>query len=185
MTGEDDASRPVRTAAAARVVAMGSELRRLHDRIRDVLDDALDAAREGSSDDGADVARLRAAAATITDDLVTRCRAFCALLTGHHEAEDARLFPWLLRERPDLALVVERLEQDHAMIGTLLAGLADALERGAAGGVLVGHLEGLDAILESHVRYEERELVAVLDALGPATPGPALDDRFWRAGMRG
>lgn len=185
MTGEDDAARPARTPAVARVRAMGSELRRLHDRIREVLDDALDAARDGSPDEGSEVERLRSAAAAVTDDPVSRCRAFCAVLADHHEAEDAHLFPWLLRARPDLAHVVERLEQDHAMIGTLLAGLATALERGAPAPVLLRHLDGLDAIMESHFRFEERELVAALDAVPAATPGPSLDDGFWRAGVRG
>ena len=34
--------------------------------------------------------------------------------------------------------------------------------------------------MESHFRYEERELVAVLDAVVGA--GPPLPDRFWRGG---
>ena len=184
VTGEDDTARPARTGAAARVEAMGTELRRLHDRIREVLDDALDAAREGSPDAGPDAARLRSAVGAVTDDSVSRCRAFCAVLAQHDEAEDAHLFPWLLRERPDLAPVVTRLEQDHAMIGTLLAGLAGAWSRGASAAVCApprrprrDHGEPL--------RYEERELVAVLDGLPPATAGPSLDDGFWQAGIRG
>ena len=46
--------------------------------------------------------------------------------------------------------------------------------------VVLGHLEGVDAIMESHFRYEERELVPVLD--GCVGDGPALPARFWRGG---
>jgi hypothetical protein len=151
-----------------RVRALGAELRRLHDRIRNVLDDALD---------GADPV---AGAADLGDDLVLRCRAVCTTLGDHHRDEDAALFPWLRREHPGLATVVDRLEQDHAMIGSLLAGLEGAVRSGASGRVVLGHLEGVDAIMESHFRYEERELVAVLD--GSAGNGPPLPGRFWLGG---
>jgi hypothetical protein len=77
-----------------RVRALGAELRRLHDRIRNVLDDALD---------GADPV---AGAAAVGDDLVLRCRAVCTTLGDHHRDEDAALFPWLRREHPGLATVV-------------------------------------------------------------------------------
>ena len=46
--------------------------------------------------------------------------------------------------------------------------------------MVLRHLEGVDAIMESHFRYEERELVALLDAL--VGDGPALPERFWRGG---
>ena len=49
-----------------------------------------------------------------------------------------------------------------------------------AGAVVLRHLEGVDAIMESHFRFEERELVPVLDAT--VGDGPPLPDRFWRAG---
>ena len=69
--------------------ALGSELRRLHDRIRDVLEDARD---------GLDPGRAR----PLGEDLVVRCRAVCTTLDTHHRDEDAALFPWLRREHPDL-----------------------------------------------------------------------------------
>jgi hypothetical protein len=154
--------------AGDRVVALGAQLRRVHDRIRDVLDDA----REGL--------HPAAGTASITSDLVVRCLTVCSVLGSHHRDEDAALFPWLLHERPSLARVIARLEQDHAMIGALLEELARAVEEGAAREVLLRHLEGVDAIMESHFRYEERELVAVLD--GSADDGPRLPGRFWLGG---
>lgn len=148
-----------------RVRALGSELRRLHDRIRDLLEDARD---------GLDPV---AGAATLSEELVVRCRAVCTTLDAHHRDEDSALFPWLRREHPELGEVIGRLEQDHAMIGTLLAGLDRVLREGAGADVVTRHLEGVDAIMESHFRYEERMLVPVLDAADG--PGPALPQRFW------
>ena len=151
-----------------RVRALGAELRRLHDRIRDVLDHA----REGLDP--------VAGAAALSDDLVLRCHAVCATLGRHHRDEDAALLPWLRREHPGLGEVLDRLEEDHAMIGSLLAELERVVREGAGGEVVLRHLEGVDAIMESHFRYEERELVPVLDAT--AGDGPVLPERFWRVG---
>lgn len=148
-----------------RVHALGSELRRLHDRIRDVLEDARD---------GLDPV---VGATLLGDDLVVRCRTVCTTLDAHHRDEDAALFPWLRREHPELGEVIARLEQDHAMIGTLLAGLDRVLRDGEPAGVVLRHLEGIDAIMESHFRYEERMLVAVLDQVEGS--GPPLPQRFW------
>ena len=66
------------------------------------------------------------------------------------------------------------------MIGSLLAELERVVREGAGGAVVLRHLEGVDAIMESHFRFEERELVPVLDAT--VGDGPPLPDRFWRAG---
>ena len=83
--------------------------------------------------------------------------------------------------------MIDRLEQDHAMIGTLLAGLERVLREGAGPSVVLRHLEGVDAIMESHFRYEERVLVPILDAeegAGPPCPsasGP-VDERLATGG---
>jgi Hemerythrin HHE cation binding domain len=153
---------------AGRVVALGAELRRLHDRIREVLDDARD---------GLDATVL---AASLTDDLVLRCRAVCTSLGAHHRDEDLVLFPWLRRALPGLGTVVDRLEQDHSMIGSLLSDLEHLVGSGAPGELVLQHLQGVDAIMESHFRYEERELVPLLDASDGV--GLVLPERFWRGG---
>jgi len=137
--GDGGASAP-RSGDGGRAVALGAELRRLHDRIREVLDDARE---------GLDATVL---AASLTDDLVLRCRAVCTVLGAHHRDEDAGLFPWLRREFPDLGPVVDRLEQDHAMIGSLLSDLEHLVGSGAPGALVVQHLQGVDAVMESHFR---------------------------------
>jgi hypothetical protein len=173
--GEDVGGR-ASSGSARRARALGAELRRLHDRIREVLDDARD---------GLDPAAGAASGAAslvggLADDLVLRCRAVCTTLGAHHRNEDTALFPWLRREHPGLGDVVDRLEQDHAMIGSLLAGLESAVRSGASAPVVLGHLQGVDAIMESHFRCEERELVPLLDAV--VGDGPPLPERFWTGG---
>lgn len=61
------------------------------------------------------------------------------------------------------------------MIGHLLGGLQAAVDRAAPAAELDRHLEGVAAIMESHFRYEERQLLRVLDSLELETdPGDAL-----------
>jgi hypothetical protein len=74
----------------------------------------------------------------------------------------------------------DRLEQHHAMIGALLADLERVVREGAQASVVLRHPRGVDAIMESHFRHEERELVPLLDALEGA--GPDLPEPFWRGG---
>jgi hypothetical protein len=61
--------------------------------------------------------------------------------------------------------VLRYLAQDHSMIAHLLAGLQSAVHRAAPVTELARHLEGVAAIMESHFRYEERQLLSVLETL--------------------
>ncbi|MER5766590.1 hemerythrin domain-containing protein [Streptomyces sp. NPDC001985] len=133
-----------------RVTAWGGELRRVHGKLRT----ALALARAGL--DGGDPD----AAAT---DLLLFCHGFCAALSGHHRAEDGSLFPELVRARPDLAPVVAKLTQDHNMIEHLIGGLRKALADSADPEVAHHHLDGIEAVMETHFRYEEKQIGAVLD----------------------
>ncbi|MBO8196382.1 hemerythrin domain-containing protein [Streptomyces oryzae] len=137
---------------ADRVTAWGAELRRVHGKLRN----ALALARAGL--DGGDPAD----AAT---DLLLFCHGFCAALTGHHRAEDGSLFPELVRARPDLAPVVAKLAQDHNMIEHLIGGLRKAVADSADPEVAHRHLDGIEAVMETHFTYEEKQLGAVLDGM--------------------
>jgi hemerythrin-like domain-containing protein len=86
-------------------------------------------------------------------------------LGGHHSSEDATLFPMVLAGRPDLAPVVARLVQDHNMIAHLIQGLEHAVSTAADSAALLEHLDGIGAIMESHFRYEETQLVGLLDSI--------------------
>ncbi len=137
----------------ARLTAWAAELRRVHSRLRQALRVAQDAALTGSSLEEA------------SRELLLFCHGFCTALTRHHEGEDRELFPAIAAEHPELGDTLRRLQQDHSMISHLVAGLqSSARGTGTADG-LAGHLEGIAAIMESHFRYEERELLEVLETL--------------------
>ena len=135
-----------------RLIAWSRELRAVHERLRA----ALRVAQEAVASD--------VAAPDAARDLLLYCHGFCAALDGHHRGEDRALFPAIEAEHPDLAPVLRNLEQDHSMIAHLLGGLRAAVDRAAADD-LAQHLEGVAAIMESHFRYEERQLLGVLETL--------------------
>lgn len=128
-------------------------MRTMHHRLRDALEVTRD--------------ELRAAgpAPPPLQELLLYCQGFCAALDGHHRSEDRTLFPGIEAAHPELAPVLRRLEQDHSMIAHLLQGLTAAMERGDPPEELDRHLEGVAAIMESHFRYEERELLPALESL--------------------
>lgn len=103
-------------------------------------------------------------------DLLVFCHGFCKALGGHHESEDRALFPGIEAAHPDLAPVLRALSQDHSMIAHLLEALRVAAERSEGPESIDRHLEGIAAIMESHFRYEERELLTVLEGLDLGVP---------------
>lgn len=137
----------------SRLVAWSRELRGVHERLRD----ALRVTREAVHED-------REAEST-TRELLLYCHGFCTALTAHHVGEDTRLFPAIAAAHPELKDTLRALEQDHSMIAHLIGGLQAAIARTGRGDELDRHLEGIAAIMESHFRYEERQLLSVLDAL--------------------
>jgi hypothetical protein len=100
---------------------------------------------------------LREQLRSLRGSLPAHCLAFCAAVHGHHTAEDTSVFPRLAREHPELAPVLAELERDHQQIAEIL--------RRLAAGPSPDELAGLEALLESHFTYEERKLVAALNAL--------------------
>src|SRR5690606_23626590 len=106
-------------------------------------------------------------------DLLLFCHGFCTALNRHHEGEDRELFPVIAAEHPELRDTLRYLEQDHSMIAHLIGGLQAAMESTASPAELARHLDGIAAIMESHFRYEERQLLSVLETLAldadPAT----------------
>lgn len=135
-----------------RIAAWGAELRQVHHKLRR----ALALARAGL--DGGDPGE-------VTADLLLFCHGFCAALTGHHRAEDGSLFPEVLRQRPDLAPVVAKLSQDHNMIDHLIGNLEKAVTAATDPEEVHRHLDGIEAVMETHFKFEETQLVAVLDGL--------------------
>ncbi|MFC9691167.1 hemerythrin domain-containing protein [Kribbella sp. NPDC056951] len=136
-----------------RIIAWSTELRRVHTRIREALEVTRQAVRDGMPSEHA------------SRDLLLYCHGFCAALDGHHQGEDRALFPAIEAAHPHLAPVLRALTQDHSMIEHLLGGLRDAVDRSAAPDELDRHLEGVAAIMENHFRYEEKQLLTVLEGL--------------------
>lgn len=141
-----------------RLIAWSRELRLVHARLREALDLTRSAVAEGGSGDAA------------TRDLLLYCHGFCAALDGHHRGEDHALFPAIKAAHPELEPVLRYLTQDHSMIAHLLAGLQAAVDRAAPVAELERHIEGVAAIMESHFRYEERQLLSVLETLSLDAP---------------
>jgi hemerythrin-like domain-containing protein len=136
-----------------RLNAWGQQMRAVHQRLRDALDIARDTIEAGGTPE------------SLTKDLALYCGGFCFALTGHHGAEDADLFPRVLAEHPELAPTVAQLVQDHSMISYLIQGMERALRSTRDATTLLRHLDGIGAIMESHFRYEETQLVSVLDGM--------------------
>jgi hemerythrin-like domain-containing protein len=135
-----------------RLIAWNLELQAAHQR----LHRALRLVRE--SLEAGDTASARA-------DLLLYCKGFCAALDGHHVREDVALFPELTARHPSLRPTIAKLRQDHEMIAMLLGRFDRAITSPATPSELAMHLDGLSAIMESHFRYEERELLGVLSTL--------------------
>lgn len=136
-----------------RLIAWSAELRRAHARIRAALQIARQAVRDGTP------------SPHLSRDLLLYCHGFCDALDGHHQGEDRALFPTIEAAHPHLTPVLRALEQDHSMISQLLQALREAVDRSATPDEVDRHLEGVAAIMENHFRYEERQLITVLENL--------------------
>ncbi|KAB8195367.1 LLM class flavin-dependent oxidoreductase [Nonomuraea phyllanthi] len=135
------------------------ELARLRDLVEQVAAGAIDAG----------TARSHVNAMTMRQNnwtLGAYCASYCRLVTMHHTAEDAMLFPDLRRAEPGLAPVLDRLQEEHHAIHKVLERVDRALV------AYVGDQAGLETLraavdlltdsLLSHLSYEERELVEPL-----------------------
>ncbi|MEV4241158.1 nitroreductase/quinone reductase family protein [Nocardia sp. NPDC050408] len=142
--------------AAPRAAAIGDHLRTVHEQLRRDLAtvrtqlDRLDDSSENLS---------------LPTDLRSHCVAFCGALHEHHTNEDG-VFPALVRQHPELAPVVERLQREHGVVATALAEL-QLLLNSADPVRLRAEFDRLANELETHFSYEEDELVATLNATDP------------------
>ena len=153
------ATGPTNPTDTSRLVAWDRELRAVHARLRDALRIARDAV-----DDAAP-----------SRELLLFCTGFCAALDGHHRGEDRVVFPGLLAVAPQLRDVVDQLVRDHAMLSHLLGELQRAVDAREGPATLHRHLDGIEAVMETHFRYEEKRLLPVLAGLAlDATPRDAL-----------
>ncbi|MEU7277321.1 nitroreductase/quinone reductase family protein [Streptomyces sp. NPDC045431] len=97
--------------------------------------------------------------------LRVNCLTLCQGLHNHHTGEDTMLFPMLADRHADLAPVMDRLKREHERIAVLLAALRDAVsDEEADGPGVLAEVERLIEELEEHLRYEEEQLIPLLEA---------------------
>ena len=134
---------------AFRIAALGDELVRIHDALRE------------------DLRRLRTVRRPVERSLGAHCLAFCTTLTRHHTGEEDGAFPALAARFPDLRPLLRTMAEDHVLIAGITARV-EAIAHELADGdspALVAELDGLAAILESHFAFEERRIRSALDQL--------------------
>ena len=134
----------------SRLVAWNREMRAVHTRLREIL---------GLVRTSLDAPELPAG------ELLLYCHGFCVALSRHHVAEDTELFPVLSTRHPELGDTIRTLQQDHSMIAHLIADLEHAVATAGSPEQLALHVEGIGAIMESHFRFEERQLLGILETL--------------------
>lgn len=140
-----------------RAVAWGQRLIEIHAWLRDDLARVREELADGPS--------------RLGTDLRAHCVAFCSTVHQHHAGEDGMMLPALAEHAPELAPTLTKIAEDHLLVADVLVRL-DALLSGTGPdtdadelALVRGEVDGLAAILESHFAYEERTIIAALDAL--------------------
>lgn len=145
----------IRPQQPARARALSIQLAQVHADLRDQLADAR--------------ASLGHRQSAPPAELTHHCLAFCQSLTTHHRGEDGGLFTELVRQRPDLKPVIDKLVEDHHLISGLIDQVHALLTQGrtvetpAQRAALGRDLDGIAAIMASHFAYEERTISDALD----------------------
>ncbi|WP_406280763.1 hemerythrin domain-containing protein [Embleya sp. NBC_00896] len=107
-------------------------------------------------------------------DVLAQWRLVARILMAHHEYEDTHLWPVLRACRPELRLLLNRLEADHhrldhdlGVVTAMIGGLAHDPERAW---MVAAAVEAVIETIDAHLRVEEvqvlPELAAVVEAGG-------------------
>jgi hypothetical protein len=94
---------------------------------------------------------------------------FRGTLHGHHQVEDATMFPGMRVQQPQLKVVFDILSADHRRIDPLLQQGDAAFARfgaGAPGDPAAAVVAQLHEILYPHLLLEERQIVPLLRPIG-------------------
>jgi alkanesulfonate monooxygenase SsuD/methylene tetrahydromethanopterin reductase-like flavin-dependent oxidoreductase (luciferase family) len=178
VTAWDEATRPRREPAdglayTARGRLVAQHLIDVHDMLRTELSElreVLTRVREGSMSAAEARSALHDMALRQNDwTLGAFCARYCAVVAQHHGLEDDSIFPHLVRSEPELAPVIDRLVDEHLVIGDAIQQVDHALVRHITSGDFAPIQEALDLLTDallSHLSYEEQELVEPLARLG-------------------
>lgn len=147
-------NRKVNVVVHDRATALSIQLTLTHQALRERLRDLRHQLLSGE--------RVAASAGT---DLREHCAGFCTALEQHHTGEDEGLFPALRREFPQLAPTVDKLAEDHWLIAGILRRVGELTAADADPAAVVGELDGLAVIMDSHFAFEERRISTAIDAL--------------------
>ena len=151
-----------------RTTALAAQLTAVHDDLRA----RVRLIRDGLVRPGTTTVASESPAAGILE----HCLGFCRALQAHHTGEDDGLFAALRVERPDLGPMLDKLVEDHHLVAGILARVEHLVDTATSAvddghrARLVGELDGLTAIMDSHFAFEERSIGAALDG---------LDDESW------
>jgi hypothetical protein len=154
----------------------GQHLIDVHDHLRGELAtifELIEQVAAGTADPGG--ARSAIHAMTLRQNnwtLGAYCVSYCRLLTTHHTLEDIGVFPQLRAAEPGLSPVLDRLAEEHHAIHEVLERVDRALvglvtnPSGPSGmAELRAAVDLLSDALQSHLSYEEHELVEPLARL--------------------
>jgi hemerythrin-like domain-containing protein len=89
-------------------------------------------------------------------------------LHGHHEGEDAGLWPLIRSLNPSAGELLDQMEHDHAQIAPAVESLRESTHRyaqddgGSAREELIDALAALRAVLDPHLHREEAEMMPVV-----------------------
>jgi len=111
---------------------------------------------------------------------------FKKFLHIHHTAEDVALWPVMraaLAGRPDELALLDAMEAEHAAIQPLLDAVdATVADRNSRPDVLSGLTDALAGVLRGHLKHEEDEALAVIDATITPEQWQAVVDQHNRLG---
>lgn len=155
-------------------MSAGAHLVEVHNALRTELaqlQDLVGQVERGIADAGAIRSHLNTMSLRQNNwTLGAYCASYCRIVTGHHGLEDHSVFPHLRARLPELAPVLDRLQDEHVVIAGLLDGLDQALialvSRPDGIGEMRVALGELSDTLLAHLSYEEGELVDPLDHHG-------------------
>jgi len=176
----DESTRPTYDSAlpplawTAQERAAGQHLVDVHDHLRSELAqlfDLISQVEAGTLEAGAARSLINTMTMRQNDwALGAYCQSYCRVVTTHHTIEDTSMFPHLRACDAALVPVIDRLEDEHHVIASVLDGVDRALV------AVVSEADGLARLREavdllsdtmaSHLSYEETQLVEPLARYG-------------------